>query len=117
MKKISTTLLCIAAIAVFQNCSSTKKVNSITAVTPVSFEKDVMPILQASCTPCHFPPDGRKAPLNTYDAAKTYITSIIDRVKLPVTDNKFMPFRSKKPPLSDSLINILVQWQKQDTPK
>ncbi len=64
------------------------------------------PILQANYTPCHFPPHGRKAPLNTYDDAKTYITSIIDRVKLSVADNKFMPFRSKKPPLNDRLINI-----------
>lgn len=115
MKKTILVMLSICALAVLQNCGSSKKATAKTMA--VSFEKDVMPIMQASCTPCHFPPDGRKKPLNTYDAVKANISDIIARVKLPQTDNKFMPWKGKKPALSDSLINVLVEWQKQNTPQ
>ncbi len=115
MKKILIILLCCSGIIALQNCSSSKKANKAPAI--VSFEKDVMPILQASCTPCHFPPEGRKEPLNTYDAVKKNFMNMIARVKLPQTDNKFMPFKNKKPALSDSLINVLEQWDKQNMPQ
>ncbi len=115
MKKLTTLLLCFFGILIFQNCSSSKKVNK--SVVLVSYEKDLLPIMQASCTPCHFPPDGRKEPLNNYDAVKSHLPDIITRIKLPQTDNRFMPFKSKKPALSDSLINVFVQWQNQNMPQ
>ena len=115
MKKTVLEMLCICALAILQNCNSSKKATK--KPMAVSFAKDVMPIMQASCTPCHFPPDGRKKPLNTYDAVKTNIGDIITRVKLPQSDGKFMPWKLKKPALSDSLINVLVEWQKQNMPQ
>jgi hypothetical protein len=115
MKKTVTVLLCICLLAVLQNCGSSKKATS--KKMAISFEKDVMPIMQASCTPCHFPPDGRKKPLNNYDAVKANIADIITRVKLPHDANGFMPWKSKKPPLTDSAVNVLVEWQKQNMPQ
>ena len=41
------------------------------------------------------------------------IDDIIRRVKLPHDHPEFMPFKSKKEPLSDSLINVLVVWKEQ----
>ena len=116
MKKTLAIVLCISAVLAFQNCSSSKKTTKAKEAV-VSFENDLMPIMQASCTPCHFPPDGRKEPLNTYDAVKTHIADIVTRIKLPKEDNRFMPWKGKKPPLSDSLINVFVQWQNQNMPK
>jgi len=115
MKKTLTVLVCICSLAVLQNCGSSKKAANKKMV--VSFEKNVMPIMQASCTPCHFPPEGRKKPLNNYDAVKANIDDILMRVKLPHEDNRFMPWKSKKPPLSDTAINVLVEWQKQNMPQ
>jgi hypothetical protein len=115
MKKIILIVLTICFITIFQNCSNSKKIAKAPAV--FSYNKDVMPIMKASCTPCHFPPEGRKQALNTYADVKANIAEIIARVKLPQTDNKFMPWKNKKPALSDSLINVLVEWQKQNTPE
>lgn len=107
-KHICITVLALSAI-VFQNCGSSKKA----ATAPPGYEKDVMGILQSSCSPCHFPPDGRKEPLNSYEAVSKHIDAVIERVKLPQDDIKFMPFKLKKPALTDSAINVLVQWKAQ----
>jgi hypothetical protein len=114
MKKITIVVFSLFSLAVLQNCSSSKKLK---APPVVSFSKDVMPILQASCTPCHFPPEGRKEALNTYDAVKKNFADILTRVKLAPTDGKFMPWKSKKPALTDSMINVLAQWEKQSMPQ
>jgi len=116
MKKTVLVMLCICSLALLQNCGSSKKASKST-VTAVSFDKDVLPIMQARCTPCHFPPDGRKKPLNTYDAVKDNINDIVTRIQLPQSNDKFMPWKSKKPALSDSMINVLMEWQRQNMPK
>ncbi|MEO5583071.1 MAG: hypothetical protein ABIR66_10280 [Saprospiraceae bacterium] len=104
---------------VLMNCNSSKKTTAMPkakAEPVVSWSNDVLPILKGSCTPCHFPETGKKKLLDTYDAAKTNIDDIISRIQLPTTDDKFMPFKSKKPPLNDSLINVFVLWKKQMMP-
>lgn len=115
MKKTLIVMLGLAGLIVFQNCSSSKKASKAKVAT-VSYQKEVMPIIQASCTPCHFPPDGNKTPFNSYDAVKGHIGDMIARVKLPVTDAKFMPFKSKKPALTTDQIALLEEWQKQNMP-
>ncbi len=109
-------MLSFSWLIIFQNCSTAKNTGKNAVEPVVSFEKNVMPIMKASCTPCHFPPDGRKEPLNNYETVKGHIVDILARVKLPKDDAKFMPFKNKKPALSDSIINILEQWQKQNMP-
>lgn len=113
MKQLLIVILCIGSVVLMQNCSSTKKA----AAPNLSFDKDILPVMQASCTPCHFPPDGKKEPLNTYDAVKKNIADIITRVKLPKDNPKYMPFKSKKPALSDSVISVLEKWQAQNMPQ
>jgi hypothetical protein len=98
----------------FQNCGSSKKG---TTTSSLSYEKDIAGIMQASCGPCHFPPGGKKEALDTYEAVSKNIDAVIERVKLPQTDMRFMPFKLKKPALTDSAINVLVQWKEQGMSK
>ncbi len=116
--------LAMLAMGAFQYCSSSKKAatspDATVAAKPAattSFSKDIMPIMQAHCTPCHFPPDGKKEALNTYAAVKGHIGDVIARVKMPSTDSKFMPFRNKKPALSEAQIALLETWQKENMPE
>ena len=116
MRKILFSVIVIFFVNFLQNCKSAKT-SSYQTPTTLSYNKDIVPILQTSCTPCHFPPDGRKEPLNSYETVKNNIVAVIERVKLPKEDIKFMPFKSKKPALNDSLIAILETWQKQNMPE
>lgn len=116
MRKILFLVIGIFLLVVLQNCKSTKA-SKYQAPTALSYNKDIVPILQTSCTPCHFPPDGRKEPLNSYETVKNNISAVIERVKLPKEDIKFMPFKSKRPALNDSLIAVLETWQKQNMPE
>lgn len=116
MRKILFSAAVIFAVPFLQNCKSAKKGN-YEAATKLSYHKDIVPIMQVSCTPCHFPPEGRKEPLNSYETVKNNISAIIERVKLPKDHPQFMPFKSKKPVLNDSLIAILETWQKQNMPE
>lgn len=85
--------------------------------TPVSYEKDIFPILKDRCAPCHFSPDGKKEHLDTYDASVEYIDDIIEYIQLPKDQKKFMPYKSKKEPLSDSLITVFKLWKSQGLAK
>ena len=116
MKKITVITILLATAFVFQNCGPSKKATAAASAT-LSYEKDIVAVMKTSCSPCHFPPDGQKEPLDSYDAVSKNINEIIERVRLPQTDNKFMPFRNKKPALSDSVINVLAQWKEQGMPK
>ncbi|WP_035669521.1 hypothetical protein [Flavobacterium sp. 83] len=118
MRKIKLTLVILPFAIVLMNCNSTKKGTEYTAVQKeLSYNKDIKPIIETSCTPCHIPPQGRKEPLENYIHVKENIGAIIDRVKLPQEDRKFMPPRNKKPALNDSLIAVLVKWQQQNMPE
>lgn len=118
MKKLKLTLLILPFSIVLINCNSTKKGTEYTVVEKkLSYNKDIKPIIENSCTPCHIPPQGKKEPLENYTHVKENIASIIQRVKLPQDDRKFMPPRNKKPALNDSLVAVLVKWEQQDMPE
>jgi uncharacterized membrane protein len=118
MKKLKLTFLILSFSIVLINCNSTKKGSEYTAVEKkLSYNKDIKPIIENSCTPCHIPPQGKKEPLENYVHVKENIATIIERVKLPKEDKKFMPPRNKKPALNDSLVAVLVKWQQQDMPE
>lgn len=108
------TILVFAFLLAITFCTTPKKIAS--TVATVSYSEDVAPIIADRCTPCHFPETGKKKFLDTYAAARNNIDSIIYRVELPVDHPKFMPFKSKKPQLSDSLIQVLKLWKSQDFP-
>lgn len=119
MKKIKLSLAILALSIVLINCKSAKKPAEtfVPVEKKISYNADIKPIIENSCTPCHIPPKGRKAPLENYTHVKEYIDDIIARVKLPQEDRRFMPPKNKKPALNDSLIAVLVKWQKQSMPE
>lgn len=82
----------------------------------VSYEKDIRPFMLASCTPCHFPEQGQKKMLDTYQATKNEASAILERVLLPIDDIKYMPFKSKKPALTAEEIKLLKDWMAQGMP-
>ena len=118
------TLYLIAVVIIslsLQFCKSTKQATTIKKVEPsevlVSYEMSIKPILVQKCTPCHFPETGKKELLDTYAKVKTNAEAIIKRVHLPTTDRKFMPFKSKKPPLTEEELALFNKWFKQNMPK
>lgn len=114
MKKLKITLLVLPITLILINCNATKKGAEYTKVEPkLTYTKDIKPIVENSCSPCHIPPQGKKEPLENYTNVKEHIAVMIERVKLPKEDRKFMPPKNKKPPLNDSLVAVLVKWQEQ----
>jgi len=105
MKKLILILLIVAG-TVFQFCSSTKKIADVPRST---YTANVQPTITMHCSPCHIPPRGNKEALNTYEAAKSHIDSMIARIQLNPADKGFMPF--KHPKLPDSTINVFVKWK------
>jgi hypothetical protein len=97
----------IAVGAIFQFCSSSKKAQS--SVAKVSYASNVQPIIQANCSPCHIPPQGRAKPLNTYEAAKANGDSILARINRRPEEKGFMPMRHPK--LPDSTIAVFQRWK------
>jgi len=49
----------------------------------VSYADHIVPLMENSCTPCHYPEKGKKKLLNTYEATVETIDDIIYRVALP----------------------------------
>lgn len=111
MRKILFFATVFVLVVFLQNCKSAK--SKYIAPAAITYNKDIVPIMQNSCTPCHFPPEGKKEPLNSYETVKSHISEIITSVKLPQDNKKFMPFRNKKPALTESQIAVLENWQKQ----
>lgn len=113
--KLRFIFLILLLATIFIQCSGPKKVTAVKSETKplklVSYATDIKPILLKHCTPCHFPETGKKKFLDTYQSARDNIMDIIARVQLNRSDEKFMPFKLKKEPLSDSLITILKTWR------
>jgi len=112
------------AIVAVVACSSTPAdPNAVTG--PVTYYKDVAPILQDHCQQCHS--EGGIAPfaLKTYEAAKTYAGMIVGQ-----TGSKLMPPWGAQetsectprfgwqhdPRLTQRQINVLKAWSDQGTP-
>jgi len=110
-------LIAIVVISIKCNTAKTSTMDTLPKEKALSFNADILPIMQTSCTPCHFPPEGRKKPLENYANVKENIKDIIARVKLPKDHVQFMPFKNKKPALNDSLIAVLEKWEKQNMPE
>lgn len=106
MKKI-VLFVFVALVTVFQFCSSSKK--AATESTKLSYTRNVQPVIQANCSPCHIPPQGRAKSLNSYEAARTNADEIITRIKRSPGEKGFMPMRHPK--LSDSTIAVFENWK------
>ena len=106
-----TLLMLFITMLALTYCTPTKAARK-NAVKSYYYSTDVAPIIEDRCSPCHFPAkSGMKKPLDTYSAVSNTIDDILFRVQLPHDHPKFMPFKSKKEPLSDSLINVIKLWK------
>lgn len=114
LKSIFSFVFLVVAVLFLQTCGSAKSTAStdkyITTGPDVSYAADVTPIMTKSCTPCHFPPDGKKEALDSYESVKANIDYILSRVQLPESDMRFMPFKNKKPSLTKEEIDVLKRW-------
>lgn len=100
----------LVLVSLLQYCSSSKKTASVTPpANVITYAANIQPMIMANCSPCHIPPKGFKEALDTYPAAKSNIDDIIRRISMNPEDKGFMPF--KHPRLSDSVINVFVQWK------
>ncbi|MBD0830889.1 hypothetical protein [Aestuariibaculum sediminum] len=96
-------------VSTFQYCKSSQA-TTVNKEATISYEKHIVPVMERSCAPCHFSESGKKKFLDTYGAVKNNIDDIIARVELPVAEKKYMPYKSKKPALTNEEINMLKQW-------
>lgn len=124
MKNIAKPLFIFLAVLVtlsLQFCGTAKTgvtdTPSKLAEPMVSYEGQIQPIMVQSCTPCHFPDQGKKKFLDTYEATKSNIQDIIARVELPSDHPDYMPFKSKKPALTAEQIALMKSWVAQGFPK
>ncbi len=101
-------LLCLCVITL-QFCVSSKKTTATPGHVSLTYVSNIQPVIVSNCSPCHIPPKGFKKALDSYDAVKANIDDMIARINLNRGDKGFMPFKHAK--LSDSLINVFVQWK------
>jgi len=74
-----------------------------------SYTTDVLPLLQARCTPCHFPSKGgNKANFEIYASASKFGTAMLERVQKNPGERGFMPMRNAK--LSEAEITTIKKW-------
>ncbi|MEI6946310.1 cytochrome c [Paraflavisolibacter sp. H34] len=107
MKKILIAALIFPAALALQFCSSSKK--AAKATSKVTYEAQVKPVFQATCTPCHFPPQGNKTPYDTYASVKKDVDEILVRIRKNPGERGFMPARHAK--LPDATIQLIAQWK------
>ena len=108
MRKISMVLLLFVTVLIFQFCSSSKKTVSAKP-TVISYETTIKPVIEANCAPCHIGGKGDKISLDNYAEASTVADNIISRIQKNPGERGFMP--AMHPKLSDSTINLFVQWK------
>ena len=111
---VSFLILSVVIGSAFMGCKARKTVQA----TPlVSYQADISPLFVRSCTPCHFPEKGRKKMLNTYEAVAENIDEILHRVSLTPDNKDFMPFKSKREPLTSKEIEMITLWEKEGMPR
>ncbi|MDT3401933.1 hypothetical protein [Mucilaginibacter terrae] len=108
MKKIYVLVL-LACAVLLQYCATKKESAKIKVPAKITYAANMQGVLQNSCSPCHFPPQGNKTPLNTYAAAVKNVDESIRRINLEPGQRGFMPARHPK--LADSVIQVFVKWK------
>lgn len=102
-------VLTVIIITLFAACSQKNSASKTPKVIPTTYTTDIMPLIQAKCSPCHLPSKGgRKASFESFDAAKKYSADILARIQLNPTDRGFMPFKNEK--LTADEIVLVKKW-------
>ena len=111
MKKISF-ILTVIIVTLFAACSQKNSASKKPKVIPTTYTTDMMPIIQAKCSPCHVPSKGgNKASFENYESAKKYGADMLARVQLNPGERGFMPMRHEK--LTAEEIVIIKKWNEQ----
>src|ERR1700730_13806321 len=81
---------------------------------PVTFNRDILPILQRNCQSCHRPGEIGPMPLLTYEGTRPWAKSIKNAVvarKMPpwFADPKYGHFANDRP-LSDADVKNIAAW-------
>lgn len=115
MKRIYT-LIALALVATAISCAKKTTAVSDTKKVTVTYALNIQPLLESKCAPCHLPAKGgRKTPFDTYEAAKSYLDPMINRVQLASTEKGFMPFKNEA--LSKEEIDLLKKWKEEGMAK
>lgn len=108
MKKLIYTLIPVLFLT---SCES-RTYEEISDNTPipdeVTYAKDIRPIVDANCMPCHAVGGSGAFPLTDYTLVKNNIDNILNRLQRPNGDPQKMPQGSS---LSPSQINIFIKWK------
>ncbi|MEO8769042.1 MAG: hypothetical protein ABI402_03125 [Ferruginibacter sp.] len=76
------------------------------------YNSNVKAILEAKCTPCHFPAQGGNKPaFDSYTSASSQIDEMLERVQLKPDERGYMPFKGKKEALTAAEIASLKEWK------
>jgi hypothetical protein len=59
---------------------------TVRAAPPITFFRDIAPIMNRNCSPCHKPGEAAPFPLLTYEDVKRHAQQIVD-----VTKRRYMP--------------------------
>jgi hypothetical protein len=104
-----TFILMLIAVTLFAACSKKSNPGKTVKVIPTTYAVDIMPLVQAKCTPCHLPSKGgNKTNFENYESAKKYAADMLARVQLNTTDRGFMPFKHEKLPAEE--IAVIKKW-------
>ncbi len=102
-------LLILIVAACSKKIIADKSVATAPAVKATSYAITVKPLMEAKCTPCHFPSKrGFKTNFENYASAKLFAADMVSRIELNTTDKGFMPLSNPK--LSADEIAIFKSW-------
>jgi len=112
MKKYVIYLMTFLLFVGFSACSNDNG-DDLQNPDPITYTNDVKAIIDANCLNCHSDPPSNQAPiaLVTYDQVRssTENGSLISRIQRPENEAGAMPLGA--PRLSQSLIDVIVQWR------
>jgi len=94
---------------------------TLRAAAPITFYRDIAPIVYRNCSPCHKPGEAAPFPLLSYEDVKRHARQIAD-----VTRRRYMPpwlpqggygeFVEERR-LSETQIRLIGEWVKQGAPE
>lgn len=103
--------LLVGGLIIFGAASCAMFKSSAATESSVSYAQHIEPIMQAKCTPCHYPETGKADMLNTYESVKRHANGILHRIQLDPSDSHYMPFKQKKPAVTTDEIALIQQWK------
>ena len=102
----------VLTLIIFIGFAACSKKSNPAKVKSITYTGDVMPLLQAKCTPCHMPSKGgNKANFENYEGAKNFGAELLARVMKAPTERGFMP--KMNPKLSEDEIAVIRKWNEQ----